>query len=166
MGLWVEYLISTPPPCRPGGGVTRYRILKICIGRPNRPLRPANRISHHSDDDLLSGSLQAPTLILDFHVITCHGQFYHLLRAHPWVQQYALRKRRPHPHKRWDGVYELSSILNRPLLAAAQASRTLQPLSSRGITGEDSQGGCCRTSQDPGCCTFCCIQGLWASIKR
>ena len=148
----------------------RCRILEICVGRPNSTLKPANHISHHSDDNLPTGPRQGLRLFLDFHpitcIITCYGQFYHLLRAHPWVQQYALRKRRPHPTFCGDGVYELSSILNRPLLAASQASRTLQPVSSRGITGEDSQGGCCRTSQDPGCCTFCCNQGLWASIKR
>ena len=140
--------------------IAPYNFLKTYVGRPSNPRLPANHTSHHSGDNLPSGSLQAPTLILDFHVVPCHGQFYHLLRAHPWVQKYALRKRRPHPTFCGDGVYELSSILNRPLLAASQASRTLQPLSSRGITGEDPLGGCCRTSQNPGCCTYCCNQGL------
>ena len=72
--------------------IAPYNFLKTYVGRPSNPRLPANHTSHHSDDNLPSGSLQAPTLILDFHVITCHGQFYHLLRAHPWVQQYALRK--------------------------------------------------------------------------
>ena len=130
------------------GRPARYRFLEICVGRPNSTLRTANHISLHSDDNLPTGPRHGLRLFLDFHpitcIITCYGQFYHLLRAHPWVQQYALRKGSPHPTFCGDGIYELSSILNRPLLATSQASRTLQPLSSRGITGEDPLGGCCR----------------------
>jgi len=40
------------------------------VGQAARSDQP-NNTSHHSDDNLLSGSRQELTLILDFHSVTC-----------------------------------------------------------------------------------------------